>query len=151
MVKSIDIVRALIKSIKTIFPTYKNYLKKLPEKASYPCFLYEIGLNRHKIENYFTQKNTLNIDIIYFNSRDDYNTEELKEIIKKLDIISKLEEEILSKYYLEVNNKKLSFNYDITESDGQSLINLKFVFYTKNNVETDNCEEMKEIIIERKR
>lgn len=150
MVKIIDIVRALIKSIKTTFPTYENYLK-LPEKADYPCFLYEIGLNTHKIDNYFTQKNTLNIDIIYFNSRDDYNTEELKEITKKLDIISKLEEEILSKYYLEVNNKKLSFNYDITESDGQSLINLKFVFYTKKKIETDNCEEMKEIIIERKR
>ncbi|MCT4544438.1 MAG: hypothetical protein N4A63_12905 [Vallitalea sp.] len=143
------IIEELTKSVKTVFPTYKNYLSRLPEKASYPCFLYEIGLSRNKIENYFTQKKTLNIDIIYFNSRDIYTTENF---LQKLETINKLEKEILSKYYLEVNNKKLSFNYDITENDGQSLINLKFIMYTKNYVETDNCEEeMKEVIIERKR
>lgn len=143
-----DIIVTLIKSVKKVFPTYKNYLSKLPEKASYPCFLYEIGLNKNKIENYFTQKNIILIDIVYFSSREIYNTED---IFQKLDTLNKLEKEILSKYYLDVNNKKLSFNYDITENEGHSLINLKFIYYSKNNIEDENFEEMKEIILERKR
>lgn len=144
MVKSIDIIKSLTENIKLIFPECNNYWD-LPEEATYPCFLYKIGLNKHRIENYFTQKNVLNIDIIYFN---DKNVNNKENTIEKLTRIDKLERELLSKYYIQVNDVKISFDYDITESDGQSLINMKFVFYTKNNVDTINYEEMKEIILE---
>ncbi|GEM_PF-2426992 len=145
MVKLTDITKSLISNTKTIFPNCKNYVGKLPEKAVYPCFLYCIGLNRHKINSYYTQKVTLNIDIVYFNTRDAYNTEDYMD---KLNVINTLEEKFLSKYYLEVNNKNLDFNYDINESDGQIIINLRFDFFDLTNTEIqEQYEEIQEIML----
>lgn len=146
MNKTTDMIKSLVSNVKAIYPNYKNYVGKLPEKASYPCFLYCIGLSKKKLNNYYTQKVTLNVDIVYFNTRDAYNTEDYMD---KLEVINTLEERLLSKYYIEVNKKKLTFEYDLNESDGQMIINLKFNFYeTITNKEIHKIyEEIEEIYI----
>lgn len=148
LVKTTDIIKSIISNVKTIYQSYKNYVGKLPEKASYPCFLFCLGLSKHKLDSYYTQKITLNVDIIYFNSRDAYNTEDYMD---KLEIINTLEEKFLSKCYLVVNNKKLDFDYEINESDGQMLINLRFDFFDLTNVEIqEQYEEIQEILLNTK-
>lgn len=148
MLKTTDIIKSIISNVKTIYPSYKTYVGKLPEKAVYPCILYAIGLSRHKINNYYTQKITLNVDMVYFNTRDAYNTEDYMD---KLNAINVLEEQFLSEYYLKINNKNLDFNYDITESDGQMIINLKFDFFDLTNVEIqEQYEEIQEILLNTK-
>ncbi len=85
-------------------------------------FCYYLPFVKSKQNTKFTKETLIDIQIIYHGNINYVGQTSLKE---KLDTKEKLEY-FLSQFILKVDDRTLSFDYDIGETDGELMINISF-------------------------
>lgn len=124
MIDLIEIIYAVIKQLKKCLPTSKHYLGKIPENFKAPGFLYILVFNSDEQSSAFTKDTTLDLQIIYFGSKDGYGVSSFEE---KLYTMNELKS-FLSHFNLQVKDRNLKFKYNFSEADEQLVINMQFKF-----------------------
>lgn len=143
MVRTEDIIKQIMAELNTIYPGYKRYLGDLEEKADYPCFLINLGLENARVYDTQLIQKTLYVDIIYFNSNkkkasDDY--------IQKVKVKDNLESKLLNRNSLKVNKDNIKLDYSIGNADNLLNITLKLVYFNEIEKETIDYELIQDII-----
>ena len=143
MVKVLDVIFELINQFKKVSKGTSHYLCKIPENYNTPCFLYLLSLNKSARETKYVQDVMLDFDVIYFNTKDEYNQDDYVEKLKIADDLK----EFLNTFMLKVKDRVLKFDYSLDESDGQLTIYITFKF--KDNVVNieDEYELIRDILI----
>ncbi|RXI50192.1 hypothetical protein DP124_12035 [Clostridium tetani] len=135
MVKVENIIKTIMKQLNTLYPTYKIYIGNLEEKASYPCFLLYLGLETNKVTDTELIKKTLMVDIVYFNS----NLEkDVNNYIAKIKVRDNMEENLLNKTYITVDEDNVKMDYSTTNADDLLNITLKLTYF--NNIIKENLD-----------
>lgn len=147
MLKVEDIIKQIIQELKQIYPSHKVYIGNLAEKANYPCFLINAGLNNARVTDTDKIQKKLSVDIVYFNSnkeKDDNN------YIAKVRVADMLEEKWLNKLNVKVNNVNVKLDYNI--ADANDLLNIELMLTYFNNIvrEEINYELIEEILLNTK-
>lgn len=146
MIRTENIVKALIGEIKTIYP-YNIYIGNLEESANYPCFLIYLGLENARVFDTELNRKTLTIDIVYFNSN---KVKDANDYIEKVKVKDNLEEKLLNKSHLAVSGKNIKFNYDIGNADELLNVTLKLIYFNEIIKESIDYELIQEIIYNNK-
>ncbi|HAR73071.1 MAG TPA: hypothetical protein DCR77_06645 [Flavobacteriaceae bacterium] len=120
MVKVIDILHSIIKQINEQMPKSKHELGEYTGEND--TFCYYLPFVKSKQNTKFTKETLIDIQIIYHGNINYVGQTSLKE---KLDTKEKLEY-FLSQFILKVDDRTLSFDYDIGETDGELMINISF-------------------------
>ncbi|WP_096636425.1 phage tail terminator family protein [Clostridium cochlearium] len=147
MVRVENIIKTIMKQLKTLYPTYKIYIGNLEEKAQYPCFLIYLGLETNKVTDTELIKKTLMVDIVYFNSNLEKNVDDY---ISKIKVKDTLEEKLLNKAYITVNKENIKMDYSITNADDLLNITLKLTYFNNIIKEILDYELIQELLLNTK-
>ena len=124
LINVIDVIYALMKEFKTCMPKSHHYLGRIPETYKNPAFLYLLVFNNDIRSSYFRKDVTLDLQIVYFGSKDEYGVPDFEE---QMQTMFKLKT-FLSTFNLWVGDRNLKFEYNFSEADEQLTINIKFKF-----------------------
>ena len=123
LISILDVMYEIVKQIGLCLPKAKHYFK-LPEDHTTPCFLYLLVFNSDTQNTKYVKDVVLDLQVIYFNTKDAYEDEDFEDKLKVMDKLKLF----LSTFCLQVKDRNLKFKYNFGESDGQLTINLKFEF-----------------------
>ena len=124
LINVIDVIYAIMKEFKACMPKSRHYLGRIPETYKNPAFLYLLVFNNDIRSSYFRKDVTLDLQIIYFGSKDEYGVPDFEEKMQTMDKLKAF----LSTFNLWVGDRNLKFEYNFSESDEQLTINIKFKF-----------------------
>ena len=124
MINVIDVIYALKKEFKTCIPKSHHYFGHITETYKNPAFLYLLVFDNDVRSSYFRKDVTLDLQIIYFGTKDECGVPDFEEKMQTMDKLKTF----LSTFNLWVGDRNLKFEYNFSESDKQLTINIKFKF-----------------------
>lgn len=118
------ILEAVSERIAACVPAAEHYIGRLEQGFRRPAFLYLPIFRSEKKANYFTGEKRMELQIIYFGSKDGYDRIDYTE---QLELETALEP-FFSQPDLVVGDRSLHFTYEWKEADGQPAFYLIFRF-----------------------
>lgn len=124
MVKTKDILDAVIMEIDQCVPGAEVYLGRIEDDYNSPAFLYIIVYDGGERRGKFTQDVTVDLQVIYFGKTDGYKNAEFDD---KMQIAENLKS-FLNRFKLYVGDRVLKFDYEMKDADGKLTVFLTFEF-----------------------
>ncbi len=135
MVKTMDIINALIKEFDKCIPGVEPYLGGIGEDYKSPAFLFFLIYDGGERSGKFIRDITIDLQCVYFGKTDEYGNQDFKE---KMNVVEELRV-FLNQYKLIVGDRVLKFRYEIKDADERLAIFLTFKF--KDGVNDPEFEE----------
>lgn len=124
MVDILDIFYSLVREFKSYVPTAKHYIGSLPENFKSPYFLYRLVFNSDTKSSYFTKDVVVDIQVVYFDSKEIYPTSKLEAHLKAMSLLKGF----LSQFNVDVKDRNLKFDCSFGTADEQLTIDMQFKF-----------------------
>ena len=118
LTKLYDVIKAVRVSLNACSPTAKFYVGTIPESPSRPSFLIDIGYSKDTRSSFLTQSRLLSIQLVYFGPLTPDKKENPVEHFETVELLRPF----LNKFILKVDERVLSFNYEIGKADDQLSI-----------------------------
>lgn len=135
MVKTIDIMDALIQEFHRCVPEAEYHQGGITQGYRSPAFLFLLIYDGGERSGKFTKDTMIDLQCIYFGKTDEDGKQDFTE---KMDILDRLKE-FLNRYELTVGDRVLKFAYETKDADERLAIFLKFRF--KDGVMDPTYEE----------
>lgn len=143
MIKLYDIIKAIRDNIKICVPAMQFYVGNIPEKPKRPSILMLVAHSKDVRSTYLTQTRLLSIQLIYFGP---LNTEEKEEFTERLETTDALRP-FLNQFILSVDDRVLSFEFDVGEADEHLSITLDFKFKDSIVITQQDYESIEHIFL----
>lgn len=135
MVKTMDIINALIKEFDKCIPEVEPYLGGIEEDYKSPAFLFLLIYDGGERSGKFTRDVMIDLQCVYFGETDGYGNQNFEEKMKVVEGLRVF----LNQYKLAVGDRVLKFKYEIKDADERLAIFLTFRF--KDGVNDPEFEE----------